>query len=206
MEDKFVLSIVMCSIPERAQSFNKLRTEVKRQIDYCNNRHRTLGRTEIVDVITQSVLNGGISIGAKRQEGLNRAQGKYVCWLDDDDWVSPDYVETLLRLAIADADTLVFNNISIFPEFWCLVQMNLDFIQDEQVFPGIVHRRPYHVCGFRRSILKDCIFPDANWDEDTAFLSQVWPKLKSQAKTEAILHEYNRLTESFSKNNEKMRG
>jgi glycosyltransferase involved in cell wall biosynthesis len=198
MQDEFVISVVMITVPERREAFNRIVLELNKQIQYCKKVHPTLGKVELVKVEGERFDKGGLSIGAKRQQGLNSAKGKYVCWLDDDDWVSPDYIETLLRLAGKDSDVLVFNNISRFEGFWCIVQMNLDFVNDEQVKPGIVHRRPYHVCAFRRSILKDCIFPNANWDEDTGFLAQVWPKLKSQSKTEAILHEYNRLTKSIA--------
>lgn len=198
MQDELVLSIVMITVPDRRKSFNKLVLELNRQINYCKKVHPTLGRVQLVKVAGERLDKGGFSIGTKRQLGLKRSEGKYVCWLDDDDWISPDYVETILRLAINDADVLVFNNLSRFEGFWCLVQMNLDFIVDEQVKPGIIHRRPYHVCGFKRSLLENCNFPDANLDEDTGFLAQVWPKLKTQAKTEAILHEYRRLTKSLA--------
>ena len=197
MRDK-VLSIVMITVPERAATFQKLRQKVMQQIGECFKIHPTLGTVEIVEVSGDRTDKGGKSIGEKRQEGLNRSIGKYVCWLDDDDNISPDYVETLLRLAYSDPDVLAFNSFAVFDNFWCLIQMNLDYIVDEQACPGIVNRRPYHVCGFRRSILKECVFPNSNWDEDTGFLAQVWPKCKSQSKTEAILHEYNRLTKSIA--------
>ncbi len=37
-------------------------------------------------------------------------------------------------------------------------------------------------------------FPDLNWDEDTAFIEQALKVCKTQSKTEAVLHEYNRGT------------
>jgi glycosyltransferase involved in cell wall biosynthesis len=193
-----ILSIVMITVPERKNELIKLKTEVKRQIDFCKKVHPDLGMVEIREVNTKKFIDGGASIGSKRQAGLNWSLGNYVCWLDDDDWIAPDYVETILRLAMSDADVLVFNSISRFDSFWCLVQMNLDFFEDEQVMPGIVHRRPYHVCAWKRELLLDAKFPDTNVDEDTGFISQVLPKCKSQAKTEAILHEYNRLTKSLA--------
>jgi hypothetical protein len=195
----------MITVPERAATFQKLKCEVMNQIGECFKMHPTLGGVEIVEVSGERADKGGKTIGQKRQEGLDRSTGKYVCWLDDDDNVSPDYVETILRLAQANSDVLVFNSFSRFDNFWCIIQMNLDYLVDEQARPGIVHRKPWHVCAFKRTILTQCNFPSANWDEDTNFLIQVWPLCKTQSKTEAILHEYNRLTESYSHNNEKMR-
>lgn len=202
---ELILSVVMITVPERKKQFHKLHHEVNKQILNCKEVHPSLGNAEIVEVNSKKFQDGGVSIGDKRQAGLNRSNGKYVCWLDDDDGVSPDYIETLLRLAQADADILVFNSFSRFDNFWCLIQMNLDFLVDEQAFPGIVHRRPWHVCPFKRELVKNIKFPSENWDEDTAFVGKALQKCKTQAKTEAVLHEYNRLTESYSHNNEKMR-
>jgi hypothetical protein len=195
--EEVILSIVMITVPERKKEFNRLKKQVLTQIQYCKKTHPLLGMVEIQEVNTKKFINGGSSIGAKRQAGLNWSNGKYVCWLDDDDNISPDYVETILRLAMSYADVLVFNSISRFDNFWSLIQMNLDFKEDEQVSPGIVHRRPYHVCAFKRELLTDT-FPDTNVDEDTGFISLVLPKCKSQAKTEAILHEYRRVTKSLA--------
>lgn len=194
-----VLSIVMITVPERKKQFQKLRAKLKDQINRCAYVHPTLGKVQIVEVQTKKFINGGASIGNKRQIGLQHSKGKYVCWLDDDDDISPDYVETLLRLAhMNDLDVLTFNSFVRFDQYWALVQMNLDFKVDEQMMPGIVHRRPYHVCAFRRDLLEGLSFPDTNWDEDTGFLSQVLPLCKTQNKTEAILHNYNRVTKSLA--------
>lgn len=198
-KDILVLSIVMITVPERKKQFSRLLNKLKRQIRNCKKVHPTLGKVEIVEVNTPKFIDGGDSIGKKRQAGLIQSKGKYVCWLDDDDDISPDYVETLLRMAyMSDFDVITFNSLVTFDNFWALVQMNLNFQIDEQMSPGIVHRRPYHVCPFKRDLLQGLTFPDANWDEDTAFLTQVLPKCKTQNKTEAILHNYNRVTKSLA--------
>lgn len=198
MPDSYKLSIVMITVPERFRDFSRLRKKVQAQIDYCAEIHPTLGAVEIVDVVSEKYLNGGPTIGEKRQQGLNMSQGEYVCWLDDDDNIAPNYVETILRLALNGADVLTFNNISRFEGYWCVVQMNLDFKTDEQVFPGIVHRRPYHVCAWKRELLNGVKFPKSNKDEDVDFITEALKVCKTQSKTEAILHEYRRLTESLA--------
>lgn len=56
---------------------------------------------ERMRLITQS--NQGLS--AARNTGLDHARGSYICFVDSDDFVHPDYVHTLLELLIAyDAD------------------------------------------------------------------------------------------------------
>lgn len=193
-----ILSIVMITVPERIKEYSALRKKVEKQVDYCNETHPTLGGVEIVDIISKKFVNGGPPIGEKRTDGLQIAQGKYVCWLDDDDDIAPNYVETLLRLAMADADVLTFNSLTVFNDYWAVVQMNLDFTKDEQMFPGIVHRRPYHVCAWKREKVKDLVFPSTNVDEDTSFVKDALLYCKTQSKTEAILHKYDRTTKSLA--------
>lgn len=193
-----ILSIVMITVPERRTVFSYLEHKVAKQIEYCKELHPTLGNAQIVKIISPKVINGGPSIGEKRTMGLQKSQGKYVCWLDDDDDIAPNYVETLLRLAMADADVLTFNSLTVFNDYWAVVQMNLDFTKDEQMFPGIVHRRPYHVCAWKREKVKDLVFPSVNVDEDTSFVKDALLYCKTQSKTEAILHKYDRTTKSLA--------
>lgn len=193
-----MLSIVMVTIPERWVEFRKLRFKLFKQIDYCREVHSTLGEVEIVVIDTPKFSDGGLTIGAKRQKGLEISKGEYVCWLDDDDDISPNYVETLLRLSNKGADVCTFNNITKLPNFWCVVQMKLSTKHDDQVKPGIINRRPYHICAWRRSMIHDISFPDANWDEDTGFIAQALKRAKTEVNTEAILHEYNRNEISYA--------
>lgn len=193
-----VLSIVMITVPERRREFSFLRRKLQKQIDYCRKIHPTLGDVEIVKIITPKTINGGLTIGAKRGLGLSKSKGLYVCWLDDDDDIAPDYVETILRLANIGGDVLTFNSLSVFDSYWCLVKMNLLYTKDEQTKPGIVHRRPYHVCAFLRKILDGIEFPDSNLDEDTGFIYLALQRCKKQSHTEAIIHRYNRVTKSLA--------
>lgn len=45
-------------------------------------------------------------VSAARNLGLDKAQGKYVCFIDDDDWVSSNYLEYLLTNAVDDGITV----------------------------------------------------------------------------------------------------
>ena len=194
---QMVLSIIMVTIPERFESFSKLRLKVNQQIKWTNKLHPSLGDVEIVVVETPKVPEGP-SIGEKRQMGLKQAKGEYVCWLDDDDDISPDYIETLLRLAYQGGDVLTFSNLSRLENFWCVVRMSLTTEQDEQVRPGVVNRRPYHVCAWKREIALQAGFEALNWDEDAGFVSRAMPLCKTESHVENILHEYKRITKSYA--------
>lgn len=48
------------------------------------------------------------NIGSGRNTGLDAARGKYVAFIDDDDWAEPDFLEFLYELAIEnDADVSI---------------------------------------------------------------------------------------------------
>lgn len=48
------------------------------------------------------------NIGSGRNAGLDAASGEYIAFIDDDDWVEPDYLEFLYTLAVKnDADVAI---------------------------------------------------------------------------------------------------
>jgi glycosyltransferase involved in cell wall biosynthesis len=193
-----ILSIIMISIPEREEHYRVLKRKVQKQIEDLHETHPTLGRVEIVSIVSPKFNDGGGSIGTKRQLGLLASKGEYVCWLDDDDDIAPGYVEELVRMANKGADVCTFNNISKFHNFWMVVKMHLSHKLDDQARPGIIQRRPYHICAFRRGVLDGVTFPDANWDEDTGFIAQALKNCRTFAHTDAILHEYRRIEVSYA--------
>ena len=53
--------------------------------------------------------NGGLS--SARNEGLDHARGKYVLFLDSDDWLEADYLETISKTIEDETDVLICNYI-----------------------------------------------------------------------------------------------
>lgn len=186
-----ILSILIPTIPERNLMFKKLLREVKRQAAKCHNLHPTLGNIEVLFYNSKKFTQGGLSIGKKRQVLLNRSIGEYVCFLDDDESISPDYVETLVRLCFEGKDVCTFNNISKFDNYWCVVRLSLHNIYNEQARPGIIKRRPWHICPVKSEFAKSVEFLESNYGEDWVWFEQVLKLCKSESHTEAIIHQYN---------------
>lgn len=53
-------------------------------------------------------------VSAARNLGLDNVQGKYVCFIDDDDWISNNYLENLLSKAIDNG--IVISNVIVVDE------------------------------------------------------------------------------------------
>lgn len=182
----------MCTTPDRNGMFTSLYNEIQRQIAYMDTFHPTLGVIQVLVDDSKKFLDGGLSIGKKREALLKRADGKYICYLDSDESVSPNYVETIVRLCQEDKDVCTFRSIAKLDNYWAVIDMRLDHPEDEQASPNfIVHRRPWHINAIRSEIAKQYFFPDTNYSEDSDWMTNVRYDLRSEAHTDAIIHQYN---------------
>lgn len=186
-----MLSILMPTIPSRSYIFFRLMREVKYQVEYCKKVHPTLGDVQVLVDRRKEFLKGGPLIGEKRQSLIERASGQYVCFLDDDDNISPQYVETLLRLCNHGADVCTFRNISKFDNYWCVVDMGLNNPNEQAHDRDIVYRKPWHICPVRKEFADKHIVPSMNYGEDWKWFEKVLSHCTSEAKTNNILHQYN---------------
>lgn len=82
---KHKLSILICTIPSRAASFGRLITELRGQM---------LAYAPAVGIISNASTE--LSIGAKRNWLLEKAESDYVCFIDDDDRVCSNYIDLLM--------------------------------------------------------------------------------------------------------------
>lgn len=186
-----ILSILCCTIPERQDIFVRLLRRLQAQWVGMEITHPTLGEIEIITDGTESFLNGGKSIGAKRGDLVGRARGKYLCFLDDDEDIAPNYVETLVRLCHNDADVVTFRNLTKTDYYWTIIDMSLQFNNEEATPDRIVKRSPWHVCPVKSEYAKKYEFKDINYGEDWDWFSKVLTHCKTEAKTNQILHCYN---------------
>jgi len=85
------LSILICTINSRKEKFDLLYQGLLNQI----------GSFQMCEILFECD-NKEISVGAKRQKLLERAKGKYVVFIDDDDNVSDYYVVNIISKIIDD--------------------------------------------------------------------------------------------------------
>ena len=90
------LSILIPSITERIHQLNVLLKELEDQAG-----------EEPVEIIV-FIDNCKRTIGKKRTDLLQLAQGEYITMIDDDDFISSDYISTVLTAIEEGKDVITF--------------------------------------------------------------------------------------------------
>lgn len=191
-EGVIILSVLIPTIPARKDLLDSLWDDLWKQNNELNWGHPMLGLVEFLIDDDRRFLDGGLSIGKKRQKLVEMASGKYLCFLDDDEIIAPNYLETLVRLCNEDKDVCTFRNLTKLDNFWTVVDMSLSHTENEQATPNaIVKRRPWHICPVRSEFAKRYEFEDSNYGEDWQWFERVLSHCQTEAKTDAIIHQYN---------------
>ena len=98
------LSILICSVQDRDREENLKNIEHELKDQICKNYAEN-----IVEILIEKD-NREMSVGRKRNVLIDKAKGEYVCFIDDDDFISKDYLNIIL-------DYLNFHEIS------CILQI-----------------------------------------------------------------------------------
>lgn len=181
----YKLSILICTIPSRKESFKRLLNEIQKQVD-VNNANNLV---ELWYDFNETKL-----IGEKRNELLELAQGDYVSFIDDDDMISPDYIETLLKGIETNPDCISLRGVitwdGLRPEmFEHSIKYNAYKTTENEIK---YERYPNHLNCIKASIAKQFKFPSSNFGEDTDWATQIHNSglLKKEYYTDKILYYY----------------
>lgn len=186
------LSILICTIFERADNFApRIMKELRRQRQ--SSKHK--------DVIELLSLGDDcqMSIGEKRNRLISMAKGQYVCFVDDDDTLSIDYIKQIfeaMRLVpgmdcynfkVAYSDGKENKNVPVY--------YSMKYQQDNDVRSmGHVEsyeRMPNHLMVIKLGIAIQVKFREINKGEDTYWAREVRQLLKSEHCIDKTLYWYN---------------
>jgi glycosyltransferase involved in cell wall biosynthesis len=173
------LSILICSLTERRNSFlDRLLNKLEHQIHNKN-----------VEVLIISD-NSKRSIGKKRNDALKISNGRYVCFIDDDDLVSDDFVESILdEIFNWSPDVIVFDALITFdgqnPK---LVKYGREFDHEER--DDAYYRKPNHLMVHRKSNITE-FFEDVKTGEDDEWASRMLDRIVTQSRINKILYYYD---------------
>lgn len=135
---------------------------------------------------------GARTIGQKRDELVQLAQGQYVAFVDDDDLITSDYVSSMLKEinpahkpdAITFRQRVTWNGVEGQVVFG-LANKNEPFSSE-----GVTMRGAWHVCAFRSELAKAHHFPRSNYGEDWAWARHVSADCQTESHIPRILHHY----------------
>jgi glycosyltransferase involved in cell wall biosynthesis len=171
------LSILIASTRNREHMFNNLMRFLKVQ------------KTSEIEVLA-SIDNGEKTIGTKRNELLKASVGKYVCLVDDDDMISPYFVNMIVNATKNNSDCIGIKGIITLkntePRLFIHTIKCKDWYEDNNVY----YRNPNHLNPIKREIALDTMFPDISNQEDRMFSHWIQPKLKTETFIETPLYYY----------------
>ena len=183
-----LFSILIPSLKSRMNQLIDLKLNLYQQIIACN-------AINDIEIITETD-NGEMSIGAKRNKLLERAAGKYLCSIDDDDTPSSTYISKLLDCIKTKCDNCSLMGIITWdgnnPE---LFEHSIKYKEYRTNDTGTIkyERYPNHLNVIRTDIAKQFKFPNLNHGEDTDFAPQIFNSglLKNETKIEGVIYHYN---------------
>lgn len=183
------LSILIPTLASRQEQCLTLVDKILDQVEENN----LIGRVEVVTLYDR----GEKSIGTKRNELIQMAKGKYVCFVDDDDEVSSDYIKCLFDGINKDVDccslkgVITWNGIN--PE---LFEHSLKYSSYKTNTIGATpiryERFPNHLNCIKKSIIFDIKYPEISHGEDTDWATKVFNSgvLKSEHYIDSVIYHY----------------
>jgi glycosyltransferase involved in cell wall biosynthesis len=176
---ELTLSILTPAVPSRLEQLGRLCAELTSQIGDKPVEHLTL------------LDNKRRSVGEKRDALLRAARGKYVAYVDDDDWIEYNYVSAILGAVGSNPDVVTFRQQCTVNGRDGIIEFGLGNPNEPFAAGGYAKRNAWHICAWRRQLAICSGFPPINYGEDWAFASRLCalPGLSSIHVPE-ILHYY----------------
>ena len=174
-------------------------------------------------VLLKNVANGGLSY--TRNQGIARAHGQYLYFLDSDDWITVDCLERLYSIAERAAlDVVYFDSACVrdgaltpVPSLHRITDGDVDFrVVTGRTLFQIFAREQEHVmmawaCFMRRQFVVEygLGFYEGIWYEDQLFYLQAILQAKRVTYLPALLHVYRYRPDSITMqeaNSERLKG
>ncbi len=159
------------------------------------------------DIRFRCVFRENRGVSASRNLGVSMAQGDYLAFVDADDWVEPDYIEKLLRLAVSTGSMLVACNHVIeqrknsFPRFD--ISREERFISYRDACEGVLYNEEPDVsppCKLYDVSLKNVMnYPEGSVFEDTYAMAGILRTAGGIYQSYEPLYHYRFLEGSTSK-------
>lgn len=174
------LSILIATMPSRKHDLNNLLFDLRPQCEPY---------IDLVEIIMDTRID--INIGQKRNALLEKSIGYYVVYIDDDDHISPNYVESILLATETNPDCIGISG-------WITTNGNKrkdwhiskDFKRWHEK-NNIYYRTPNHISPVLRELALAAGFPEWKHGEDAEYSKRLLPMLKTEVKIKGYLYHYD---------------
>lgn len=188
-----ILSICIPTVPQRNEVFLQLYNKILKQVDKLNAYDK-------VEIVTDNAAVGEKSTGKKRNDLLLKSKGEYICFIDDDDDISDNYVDLILYTierykpdCIGMLGKMTYDGVR--ETKWNLSKDNEN--EDRYVNGELIYyRKANHLSPIKREHALKAMFPDISNAEDKGYSEAVNKYLKTETFIGEYLYHYR-----FSYNN-----
>lgn len=183
-----ILSILIPTLPDRKHFLSEMMGNIIRQIALLNVQDK-------VEVLIDD-RDRTISTGTKRNSLLERAVGKYVWQVDDDDFIWEYSIEEILKAAQRNPDVMAINGIMTTDNTneiqWFIALGNEYVARKDKQGKEIYLRFPNHITPMKREHAIKVKFPDKFVFEDYEWAKTLRDAgyLKTQVKIERPIYHY----------------
>lgn len=174
-----ILSILICTLSDRIDKLNTLLEKLYSQADGYN-----------VEFLTDSD-NGESSIGEKRNRLLRKAKGEYVCYVDDDDDVSFDYIRCICKAVETKPDCVGIEGEIIGIHGVLKFFHSIEF---QGWYTGIdgFYRTPNHLNPVKRNIVSKIMFKEISFGEDNYYSNALKHLIKTEEYIDHPIYIYKK--------------
>ena len=185
-DSQIKLSILIPTIPQRFVMFEDLQFGLKWQINTKYN-----GQVEIINDCSMNCTTG-----EKRNRLLEKAKGDFIVFIDDDDEVSDDYVESIIQAidsnphidCIGMKGKITFDGAN--EKKWIISTSCGSWYEKDNMY----FRTPNHISPVRREIALKVKFPKIMIGEDYEYSMGILPYLKREVFIDKELYHYKYVT------------
>lgn len=187
-----IITIAIPTVQSRKMQFHIL-------WNYLHNEIEKYRLQDKVELIYESD-NKEISIGAKRQKLIDRANGEYLVMIDDDDWIADQYLIDVLEACRSGADTIGYlEDCSFDLRKWKTSCISLKWDKWDTHIGGYDYvRTPYFKNPIKTELVKIVGCADLRWGEDEDFAKKILPLLKTESFINKKMYIYRYKTESHN--------
>ncbi|MEN6534696.1 MAG: glycosyltransferase [Bryobacteraceae bacterium] len=181
-----LLSLLIPTVESRQHLFSRLAENLNTQIRESRWAHE-------VEVL-HALDDGRQSIGEKRNRLIERASGRFVAFIDDDDEVSTDYVSRICEAIEKNPtiDCIGLRGVITFrgshPHMFIHSVRFDDYFSRNHAY----YRPPYHLNPMRREIAARYRFRDVSYSEDIEWALRIRRDgaLKTEEFVDSVLYYY----------------